>query len=342
VNLISVFLSSFALCVPLVILARIVALRWGVVDTPRAARASQTPRPYLGGVAVALAVIVSAIVAWIRTGTLQASMIAVLVAVTLSGLIGLSDDLFAHTATPKLIAECGVATLVVALGGTLAITEVPLIDAVFSLLAIVLLMNSFNLLDNSDGALASVAVVTGLGITGVAYSLNRLPESYLAMAVAGASLALLLFNWHPASIFMGDAGSLFVGCALVSSLALLKGTDTPRSIPVALGLMLVPLVDTMLVFIARRREGRPFMAGGVDHLHHRLGRTTVGVRGGAALLAAVSAVGSSIAVGVTTDVLGWLVALIAILALAGALLLVGLRLPSRPQPSSVAAQGLQA
>lgn len=337
-NLISVLLSSFALCVPLVILARIVALKWGVVDKPRAGRASLAPRPYLGGVAIAIAVCISAIVAWVRTGTLQASMVAVLVAVAISGLIGLSDDLVAHTARPKLIAEFGVAALVVLLGGTLAVTTVPLIDAALSLIAIVLLMNSFNLIDNSDGALASIAVVTGLGVTGVAYSLNRLPESYLAMAVAGASLAFLLFNWHPASIFMGDAGSLFIGCALVSSLALLRGTDTPRSIPVALGLMVVPLVDTVLVFITRRREGRPFMAGGVDHLHHRFGRTGAGVRGGAALLAALSAVGCSISVMVTTDVLGWVPALLIIGALASALLLVGLRLPSQSVATAVASE----
>lgn len=341
-NLMSVLLSSFALCVPLVILARIVALKWGIVDKPREGRASQAPRPYLGGVAIALAVCVSAAVAWLRTETLQASMVAVLVAVAVSGLIGLSDDMVAHTAMPKLIAEFGVAALVVQLGGTLAITAIPLVDAVFSLLAIVLLMNSFNLLDNSDGALSSMAVVTGFGITGVAYSLNRLPEGYLAMAVAGASLAFLLFNWHPASIFMGDAGSLFVGCALVSSLALLKGTDTPRSIPVALGLMMVPLVDTALVFITRRREGRPFMAGGVDHLHHRFGRTAAGVRGGAALLAAVSAVGCSMAVMVTTNVLGWLPALISIAALACSLLLVGLRLPSQAMVSTTESPELPA
>lgn len=332
-NLFSVFLSSFALCVPLVIWARVVALRLGVVDNPRSGRASQAPRPYLGGVAIGLAVCISATVAWIRTNTLAASMVAVLVAVAVSGLIGLSDDLVTHSAKPKLLAEFGVATLVVLLGGTLAITEVPLIDAGFSLLAIVLLTNSFNLLDNSDGALASVAVITGLGITGVAYSLNRLPESYLAMAVAGACLAFLLFNWHPASIFMGDAGSLFVGCALVCSLALLKGTDTPRSIPVALGLMLVPLADTALVFVARRLEKRRFMDGGVDHLHHRLGRTSLGVRGGAAILAAVSATGCSIAVMVTTDVLDWLPALILLSLLAGTLLIIGLRLPSHAAPN---------
>lgn len=336
--LISVLLSAFAMCVPLVILARILALRWGVVDTPRAGRASQEPRPYLGGVAIAIAVCIAATLAWVRTGTLQASMVAVLVAVAVSGVIGLSDDLMAHTAKPKLIAEFGVASVVVFLGGTLAITAIPLIDSVVSLLAIVLLMNSFNLIDNSDGALASIAVVTGLGVTGVAFSLGRLPESYLAAAVAGASLAFLLFNWHPASIFMGDAGSLFVGCALVSSLALLKGTDTPRSIPVALGLMLVPLVDTALVFITRRREARPFMAGGVDHLHHRFGRTAAGVRGGAALLAAVSAVGCAVSIMVTTDVLGWQPALLGIALLAGALLLVGLSMSSKP-PSSVTSEG---
>jgi len=324
-----VILAAFALTIPLVQAARLVALRYGVVDNPRPSRVSRAPRPYLGGVAIMTAATLVCAFTWAISGEFNATTVAILLAVVVSGIIGLSDDLRHHTATPKLIAEFLVAGVVVMLGGTIAITVTPVVDALISLVVIVFLMNSFNLLDNSDGALSSVAAITGFGIAGVAVVLGQNPQGFLAAAVGGACLAFLLFNWHPATIFMGDAGSLFVGCALVCSLALIKGTDTPRSIPVALGLMIVPIVDTTLVFITRRREGRSFMAGGVDHLHHRLSRTTLGTRGGAAAIASVAATGSLTAIAVAEGWLAWTPAVFLISCIGLALLVVGLRLPSR-------------
>ncbi len=114
------------------------------------------------------------------------------------------------------------------------------------------------------------------------------------------------------------------------SLALIKGTDTPRSIPVALGLMIVPVVDTTLVFITRRRDGRSFMEGGVDHLHHRFGRTGLGPRGGAAVLASVAAVGAAIAILVASDYVHWLPALVAVGCIGLILLLIGMHLNAYP------------
>ncbi len=202
-NVLWVLLAAFALTVPLVLVARLVAIRYGIVDTPRLGRASLVSRPYLGGVAIVLAAVVVTGIGWWWSNQMTTTTAAILIAVTASGVIGLSDDLRRHSATPKLVAEFLVAAAVVVLGGTIAITATVAVDAVLSLIVIVFLMNSFNLLDNSDGALSSVAAITGIGIAGVAVILGQNPQGFLAAAVAGACLAFLLFNWHPASIFMG-------------------------------------------------------------------------------------------------------------------------------------------
>ncbi|MDG4864951.1 undecaprenyl/decaprenyl-phosphate alpha-N-acetylglucosaminyl 1-phosphate transferase, partial [Streptomyces sp. T-3] len=158
---------------------------------------------------------------------------------------------------------------------------------------IVLITNSFNLLDNSDGAMATVAVVTALGLA-LCAAAEGLPGLALLLTVLAASLAgFLTLNWHPARIFLGDCGSLFTGFLLASAAVLVHtGHD---ALPSAVGLFALTAAataDTLLVVLSRRRAGRPVLLGGTDHIAHRLRRLGFTVPGAAVVLGALALVGA--------------------------------------------------
>jgi UDP-GlcNAc:undecaprenyl-phosphate GlcNAc-1-phosphate transferase len=136
---------------------------------------------------------------------------------------------------------------------------------------IVVITNSFNLLDNMDAAAGSIASVIAAAIAVTALIEGQVLVGGLAVVIASACLAFLIYNWHPARIFMGDAGSLFLGFMLaVISLKLRMPVPHGASI-VAVVLLVGPAVfDTMLVVISRVKHGRPIYIGGTDHTSHRL------------------------------------------------------------------------
>jgi UDP-GlcNAc:undecaprenyl-phosphate GlcNAc-1-phosphate transferase len=150
----------------------------------------------------------------------------------------------------------------------LAVVSIPL-----TILWVVGITNAFNLLDNMDGLSAGTAAIAAAFLFAFTYSVGHLEFAVLSLALGGAALGFLIYNFNPARIFMGDSGSMYLGFTL-SGITLL-GTHEMASdvffvllVPVAmLGL---PIMDTTLVTIVRTLEGRPLSQGGRDHLSHRL------------------------------------------------------------------------
>lgn len=323
-----VFVAAAALVIPLVGLARVIAPRIGMLDHPIADRLHTTSRPYLGGVAIAVAAIVVTVVAVSVAGWHVSEVVLVAAAMTVM-LLGLWDDARRVSWRPKLAIQALAAVAVVVAGLVIPVTGWLAVDAVLTFVGIVILTNSFNLIDNSDAALASVTLVVGIGVGLVAAVRDAPVGAVLAVATAGAAAGYLPFNWPPASIFMGDAGSLFIGFVLVASLGAI-GLTAGMGLAVGLALMVVPLADTTTVVITRRREGRSIMAGGVDHLHHRFKRQGLGAAGAPVTIAAMAAIGAALAVLCAADVLPWPLAAVLAVAIWGGLTAVALRMPSAP------------
>jgi UDP-GlcNAc:undecaprenyl-phosphate/decaprenyl-phosphate GlcNAc-1-phosphate transferase len=291
-------LASFIVVAVLVPLCRRIALARGIADEPGPGKVHANPTPYLGGVAIAL----GASTCSLFLPRWQAQGAAILGAALLLATLGLVDDIRTVKPSVRLAVEGGAAAVAVAAGARIHLFgDVP--DIALSILWIVVIANAFNLLDNMDGAVGSIAPMIATALAVTALLEGQVLVGGLAIVVASACLGFLLYNWSPASIFMGDAGSLFVGF-LLAVIALKLRTDADRfASAVAVVLLVGPAVfDTTLVTTSRLRAHKHIFIGGTDHTSHRLRllgvppRTVVGLL--VAGTAASAALGTLVAEGI--------------------------------------------
>jgi UDP-GlcNAc:undecaprenyl-phosphate GlcNAc-1-phosphate transferase len=256
---------------------------------PRAERWHRRPTALAGGIGIFLAF--APALAYFRAWPLLIG------AGAMFGL-GLIDDIFQLKPYAKLASQLVIAGATVSLGPTLTWTPFPMINQAISLFWIVGITNAVNLLDNMDGLSAGVATVVTLFQSAFALQQGQLELAGTSAALAGSLLGFLAFNWNPASIFMGDCGSLFLGYSL-SVLALEQTYGRSRSILAVIAapvmVMLVPIFDTTFVTLMRILRGRPVSQGGRDHMSHRLVTLGLSERVAVATLMMVSALGGGIA-----------------------------------------------
>jgi UDP-GlcNAc:undecaprenyl-phosphate/decaprenyl-phosphate GlcNAc-1-phosphate transferase len=287
------FLAGLVL-VPLV---RTAARRFGIVARPQASRWHQRPTPLLGGVAVGAIVLVGG------ATIVPASGIALTLACAAMMLgLGLVDDLSPLKSSTKLVYQIVVASIFVYAGHRLEWTSSLTLDTMLTLAWIVGITNALNLLDNMDGLASGVGVIAcvSLLLTGDLQAPG--PESRLLAMLLGALIAFLLYNLHPASIFMGDSGSLMIGMILgAASVAQGQGTATRELLSVVAAPVLVlfiPIFDTTLVVVARLLSGRRPSEGGRDHSSHRMVAMGLSESGAVGVLWTLAAVGGVIGVAV--------------------------------------------
>ncbi|RYE94666.1 MAG: hypothetical protein EOO75_01370 [Myxococcales bacterium] len=187
--------------------------------------------------------------------------------------LGMIDDIVQLRPSVKLGGQLLVAVATTAYGPVLPWTPLGPVNQAITVFWLVGVTNAVNLLDNMDGLSGGVV---GIGALVQAYffaAQGQMTEAAICCALAGALGGFLLFNFHPASIFMGDAGALFLGFT-VASLALHQGYGRSRSLVVTIAgpvlLLLIPIFDTTFVSITRTLRGRPISQGGRDHTSHRL------------------------------------------------------------------------
>lgn len=288
-------LVGFVLAIVLVPICRVVALRTGVVAHPRNDRWHRQTVPLLGGVAIALASLLGSLV----TGVAQAMVVPV-TAAFLIFVVGLTDDLLSLKPATKLIAQIALASLLVYFGYQLNWVESRLLNSVLTIVWVVGLTNAFNLLDNMDGLLAGVTVVvTAMMIAGLLTGAARTEagtQVALLALIFGAAGGFLLFNFPPASIFMGDSGSLFLGFTVAALTLNPEGirasrTDVVSVIAGPVFLLLIPIFDTTLVTASRLLSGRSPAVGGRDHSSHRLVAMGLSERAAVFVLWALAAMG---------------------------------------------------
>jgi UDP-GlcNAc:undecaprenyl-phosphate GlcNAc-1-phosphate transferase len=273
-NFLIPFLVAFGVSLALVPLARALARKAGVVAHPKADRWHRQPTALLGGVAIAITVLGCALA---FDGV--HSQPVLFVCGLLICLVGLADDVLRLRPSTKLVAQIALASIFVFFHYRLDWTESRTLDSLLTILWVVGITNAFNLLDNMDGLCAGIAIIAGAAFVVTFYlpqpgTPEFLTARYAAM-LSGAVAGFLVYNFHPASIFMGDSGSMFIGLSF-AALALVPGSSTGRSsrlLPIVVApvvVLLVPILDTTLVTLSRMVSGRSAAVGGRDHSSHRL------------------------------------------------------------------------
>jgi UDP-GlcNAc:undecaprenyl-phosphate GlcNAc-1-phosphate transferase len=278
-------------------LARQAALRFGIVDRPDGRLKQQdVPVPYLGGLAVFLAYLVALGMVF----AFDTLLLGLLLAGTLTLLVGLVDDFGVLTPAAKLAGQAVAVFVLLRSGAVIELVQVPQ-GLRWPLAALWLfgVCNAFNLLDIMDGLAAGVGAVAALAFGAVALSTGEYPEAAASFALAGALLGFLVFNFQPARIYLGDAGSLAVGITLGAlALAIRWSERSAAGFLAPLAILAVPLADTAYVSVLRARAGKPFWYGSPDHFPLRLHRRLHGsVRRTVTAVLGLSFVGALVGVG---------------------------------------------
>lgn len=270
------FLVAFGSALILTPVCRLAAVRLGVMDRPGGKKIHAQPTPLLGGVAIGIAQAAGVL----TSGPVEPVLASILVAAGLTLLLGVYDDLDPHAEGVRwwlrLLFQGFLAAFVIHAGITTSFLRTPWLAVPITLLWIVGITNAFNLLDTMNGLSAGVAAVAGLTFAALAARYTelgpeQLPTVRAAAALAGACLGFLPSNFRN-RIFMGDAGSLFIGFTLacVAALGSWRSPTVPTSVIIPLLVLAYPIFDTTLVVILRLRRGQSPVVGGRDHSSHRL------------------------------------------------------------------------
>ncbi len=295
------FLLAFGASLALVPACRWASMRLGYVAKPREDRWHKRPVALFGGVGIGLSLLASTLVfgiAW--------ELPVLLICTMLIFMTGVVDDVLHLKPSTRLVAQISLASTLLFFNYRLNWFESMTLDAIFTLVWVVGLTNAFNLLDNMDGLCAGVSLIAGVAlIAGLLQSAVPgapiAPEVRYLAILCGATAGFLIYNVHPASIFMGDGGSLLLGFSF-SAATLSTGTDAlarPDVMSIVAApvlVLLIPIFDTTLVTVSRILAGRSAAQGGRDHSSHRLVAIGLSERQAVAVLWLLAAAGGAIGV----------------------------------------------
>lgn len=284
-------ITSAVLALMLTPLIGRVSTALGLVDAPGGRKVHARPVPRLGGLAVVLAAVLALFMFVDRTGDAGgwSALRPFAVAGSIIFLVGLIDDIWELSPAPKLLAELVAAGVMMVSG--LLIERVTLLGVTWSLgwaawpvtaAWLVSVTNAFNLIDGVDGLAAGIAALAGAACGAILVVRGHGPEAMLLAAFVGAAIGFLCFNFSPASIFLGDSGSLLFGFLLAST-AITGWQKGATALATAVPLMMfaVPIVDSALA-LGRRASVRPAEGRSIvatlrriaqpdrEHIHHRL------------------------------------------------------------------------
>lgn len=275
------------------------ARRWGVVDTGGYRKVHLQPTPLLGGLALVVPFVCVCIVAWVgptdpladlRPMRRELAMLAV--GAVLIAILGMLDDIFGMRARYKLVGQIIVAGIVSAIRVPFTLS-LPLIGNVefsatasflLSIVWIVALINALNLVDGVDGLAAGIGLIVAAGLVVIAGSRDNDFMVVTMVALAGSLAGFLVHNSHPARIFLGDTGSMFIGYVLATTSLMSSYKTSAATMTLAPFLVFgFPLFETFISMMRRFVQGKPIFSADQHHTHHRLlrmghsQRRTVGI-----------------------------------------------------------------
>ena len=279
---ISISFAVTYLSIPVIIF---VANSKKLYDVPDARKIHDVPIPSLGGLGIFAGFIMAVltIINFSEAADFQFFCAAFFVIFFL----GLKDDILDITPIKKFIGQVGAAFLIIYKGniqiqsmhGFFGIYQLPpMFSIIFTYLTVIVIINSFNLIDGVDGLAGSLALMAAIIFGIYFYEVNMLPYAILSFATAGSLIAFLIFNFQPAKIFMGDTGSLLLG--LINAILVIKFINVanlpnikmPISAAPAIGfaILMIPLLDTLRVFGIRIGHRRSPFSPDRNHVHHIL------------------------------------------------------------------------
>ncbi len=263
------FLIPFTLSFIFTPIVRSIAIKNGLVSYPRSDRWHKHPTALLGGASIYLAATISALI----IGVFNRDILGFFLGATFLFVAGLFDDKFRIKPYTKLFLQIVAACIAVFFGATIALPVNKLITIPLTLIWIVGVTNSFNLLDNIDGLAAGIAAISSLMVFFSSQIFGNPMLGIFSLILSGAALGFLPYNLNPAKIFMGDSGSMFLGYTL----AVISISGATRHISNLFATMLipvfilsVPIFDTVFVMILRKLRGKKIFEGGTDHTSHSL------------------------------------------------------------------------
>jgi UDP-GlcNAc:undecaprenyl-phosphate GlcNAc-1-phosphate transferase len=271
------FILSFVSALYWTPLMRRAALQLGIIDNPDGKLKKQNSAvPYFGGVAVFLGFLLT-------VGVLtdfDKDTLGLLLSGSIALMVGLIDDFGVLTPSQKLIGQALAAIVLVKSGTYIKLAFLPIYVAIpLTVLWILTVTNAMNIIDIMDGLAAGVATIAALTLAAANLMADRAPQAFLAFVLAGATAGFLRHNFHPAKIYLGDAGSLFIGFML-AALSMNAGYTRVNLLAVISPVLIlgIPLFDLGLVMVIRWRKGIPVMKGSPDHFALRLRRCKLSVR----------------------------------------------------------------
>ena len=261
---------SLVLALALTPVVRSLARRWGFVAKPKVDRWHKNPTAMMGGVGIWLTVVGTYLVlvphteqGWVVVG-----------AASFLFFVGLIDDWLHVKPYQKLIGQIIGAAIVVNYGLVLPWTRSLPMNMLITIFWLIGITNAINLLDNMDGLATGIAAIASCFLTYNFLTGNQMTEAVMMAVFAAALLGFLVYNSTPASIFMGDSGSMFIGFFLAgAALVNVSGGRSRSFVPVLavpILVLFIPIFDTTFVTILRKLSGRAASQGGRDHTSHRL------------------------------------------------------------------------
>ena len=275
-NVFLILLTTLISSLILVPIVKKVAHHIGAIDYPNERKVHKKPIPRLGG----LAIFLSFLIGYMCFGQVTTQMISILIGSFVIIVLGICDDIKPVPARYKFLVQT-IAACIAVFYGHIYIDMVSIfgLEIVFgawgyplAVLLIVSIINAINLIDGLDGLAAGTSSIFFLTISVIAFYLDRLNglDVILCVIMLGSTLGFLAYNFNPASIFMGDTGSMFLGF-MISVTALLgyKGA-TVTSLIIPILILFLPILDTILAIFRRLLKGENIGAPDKEHLHHQL------------------------------------------------------------------------
>jgi UDP-GlcNAc:undecaprenyl-phosphate GlcNAc-1-phosphate transferase len=304
------FVLSLGLALYLTPLMRRAALQLGIVDNPDGKlKTHDDAVPYFGGLAVYTAFLVTVGV----VTDFGPETLGLLLSGSIIVMVGLIDDFGVMTPVQKLIGQTFAALVLIKSGTFIKLEFLPwYVNLPLTLLWILAVTNALNIIDILDGLASGVAGIAALSIGIANFAAGRESIAVLCVVLAGACFGFLRHNFHPARIYLGDAGSLFIGFML-ATLSLNAGYTRVNLLAVISPVLIlgIPLFDLALVMIIRRLKGIPMMKGSPDHFALRLRRCKLSVRETAVVTYVVAILLAGVALLIGQVPLVWAIATLA-------------------------------
>ena len=263
-----------------------VSLALGIIDHPSEKRFHLTSMPMLGGASMLTSFLM--VILYVDGGLYFKEYWALFLAAGMMMAAGLFDDIKGIRPGAKLLLQTLSAGIIIAGGHRLVATGLPAVDALITVVWIVGIINALNLIDNIDGLSSGTAAIAACFFALFALLAGKPGVALVAIVFSGVCMGFLFHNFHPASLFLGDAGSMFVGTILAGMGVLVaepRNTVHFLAIGVVLGLL---IFDTGLVTIMRVTHGLSITEGGKDHTSHRLCNLGLSIQGAVTTLFAAN------------------------------------------------------